>query len=306
MDSTGVRHLISLQGAGRDVIDWIVRQTLSQASGTAAQHSLADKIVGLYFTLTSTRTRTAFAAAAMRLGASVISYGPGDLQLNTGETLSDTARVLSGMLDALVIRSARPSGELASLASQAEMAVVNGMSLDEHPTQALADLATMSQQFGGIDGIRVLYLGEGNSTATALTLALSRYDGTELDLRTPPGYGVRSAVLAAVAGERRPGRIRQRHDLDDLPDEVDVIYTTQWVTTGTAKRTEDWRELFTPFRVDQKLLDRYPSAVFMHDLPAHRGDEVEAEVIDGPRSIVFRQAATKLHGAMAVLEWCLL
>lgn len=306
MDSTGVRHLISLQDAGRDDIDWIVRRTLWHANETAGEHSLRDKIIGLYFTLTSTRTRTAFSAAAMRLGASVISYGPGDLQLNTGETLSDTARVLSGMLDALVIRSARLSGELASLAGQTEMAVVNGMSLDEHPTQALADLATMSRQFGGIDGIRVLYLGEGNSTATALALALSRYDGVELDLRTPPGYGVPSASLATIADKRLPGLVRQRHDLDDLPDAVDVIYTTQWVTTGTAKRTKDWRAAFTPFRVDKKLLDRYPAAVFMHDLPAHRGDEVEADVIDGPRSIVFRQAATKLYGAMAALEWCLL
>lgn len=211
--------------------------------------------------------------------------------------------MLAAMLDALVVRAPGDSAELRSFASGNSLSLINAMSADEHPTQALADLATMRQYFDRLDGLRVLYVGEGNSTATALCHALGRIDGAELHVRSPEHYGLPDhARQAAVA----PGaRIEERHDLADLPGTVDVAYTTRWQTTGTAKRHDNWRELFEPFRVDAALMRRFPDAVFMHDLPAHRGDEVTAEVIDGARSIVFQQAANKLYSAMAALEWCL-
>jgi ornithine carbamoyltransferase len=207
------------------------------------------------------------------------------------------------MLDILVTRTAGPTEEMRGWAEQSRMAVVNAMSSEEHPTQALSDLTTAQCHFGRIEDLRVLYLGEGNNTAAALALALSRFAGAELHLRTPAGYGLDPNVLAR-ATQRAGARIVERHDMDDLPSDVDIIYTTRWQTTGTTKADPRWRERFTPFRVTGDLWLRSPRAVFMHDLPAHRGEEVTAEVLDGPASIAFDQAENKLRSAMAVLEWC--
>ncbi|GAB2731794.1 hypothetical protein GCM10010442_61660 [Kitasatospora kifunensis] len=168
-------------------------------------------------------------------------------------------------------------------------------------------LTVLQRHFGRIEGLRVLYLGEGNNTATALSLALSRFPGTELHLRTPAGYGLPTDYLDR-AGELAAGNgalVTERHDLAHLPDRVDVVYTTRWQTTGTSKPDPNWREVFAPFQVNAELMARYPAAVFMHDLPAHRGEEVAADVLDGPSSIAFWQAGHKLHSAMAVLEGCL-
>jgi ornithine carbamoyltransferase len=262
--------------------------------------------VGIYFRKTSTRTRTAFSAGALRLGASIISYGPNDLQENTGETPGDTAQVLSGMLDAFVARTTGPAAELRAYADQPRMAVVNAMSEREHPTQALTDLTTIAAHFGRVDGIRVRYVGEGNNTAVALALALARFPGTTLHLNTPAGYGLPADVLeeASAAAKGSGATLVEHHDMTPC-EGADVVYTTRWQTTGTSKPDPDWRERFLPFQVDDAVLAAAPGAVFMHDLPAHRGDEVTATVLDGPRSIAFAQADNKLHSAMAVLEWCL-
>jgi ornithine carbamoyltransferase len=299
------RSLISIRDLHDDDLDEIVRRGVDFAAGAVPQRALAGRVVGVLFTRTSTRTRTAFTVGALRLGARTVSYGPDDLQVNTGETVADTARVLGGMLDGLVIRTAGPAAEMREFASHGA-AVVNAMSAPEHPTQALADLTTLSARFGWLKNLRVLYVGEGNNTAAALALALPRM-GVELDLRTPPGYGLAPDVLAeAVALAARHGsRVRERHDLAALPAEIDVVYTTRWQTTGTTKPDPAWREVFAPFRVDDALLARYPDARFMHDLPAHRGEEVTASVLDGPASIAFEQAQYKLHSAAAVLHWCL-
>ncbi|HET9899268.1 MAG TPA: ornithine carbamoyltransferase [Streptosporangiaceae bacterium] len=300
------RHLISIDDLDDEALDHIVRRGAEYAAGhRPAPLPLRDRVVGVLFRKTSTRTRTAFSAGALRLGAQLITYGPDDLQENTGETPADTGAVLSRMLDALVVRTAGPEAELRAYAQQDEMPVINAMSAVEHPTQALADLTTMLHHFGQIKGLRVLYLGEGNNTASALTLALPRYAGTALYLRTPPGYGVgpryleRAAACAAATG----ALVEQRHDLDCLP-EADVVYTTRWQTTGTVKADPCWRDVFAPFQVSPAVMAAAGDAVFMHDLPAHRGEEVTAGVLDGPRSVAFRQAENKYHSAMAVLEWC--
>lgn len=298
------RHLISLRQLSHEDLDYMVGRATAYADRTVACQPLRDRIVGIYFGLTSTRTRTAFTTAAIRLGGHAITYGPNDLQLNTGESMSDTGHVLARMLDALVVRIPGGPDDLLALAAQDRMSVVNAMSLDEHPTQALADLTTMHRVFGRIDGLRVLYVGEGNSTAAALCLALAKYRDVELCVRTPAGYGLSDEARSAAGGTAAGTHIEERHDMLELPEQVDIIYTTRWQTTGTAKPDANWRDLFGPFRVDTSIRDRFPSAVFMHDLPAHRGEEVESAVIDGPGSIVFDQAANKLYSAMAALEWC--
>jgi ornithine carbamoyltransferase len=301
------RHLISVDDLTETQLRQVVARgaSFSQAASPPGQ-SLAGQVVGVYFSKTSTRTRTAFATAALRLGAQIVAYGPADLQTNTGETMADTGRVLSGMLDAIVARTAGDVADLRDWASHGRMSVINAMTSDEHPSQALADLTTLQRRFGRIDDLRMLYVGEGNNTAAALALAFARFPGACLELRTPPGYGIGMKVRERVAlrAQASGAHVAERSDLARLPTGIDVIYTTRWQTTGTAKADPRWREVFEPFRVTTRLWESSPDALFMHDLPAHRGEEVTAEVLDGPMSIAFEQAANKMYSAMAVLEWC--
>lgn len=300
-----MRSLISIDDLTDDDLGSVLERGVAFASGERA-HPLDGKVAGIYFRRTSTRTRTAFSSGALRLGAQIVQFGPADLQLNTGETTEDTGRVFAGMLDLLVARTADSPQEMRGWAAQKRMGVINAMSADEHPTQALADLTTLQRRFGRIKQLRVLYVGEGNNTAVALARALARFDGTELELRTPPGYGLPDGVLdqARRCADRNGSDVREHHDMTDLPGDFDVIYTTRWQTTGTTKPDPHWRELFAPFQVTGGLWEASPDALFMHDLPAHRGEEVTADVLDGQASIAFEQAQNKMYSAMAALEWC--
>ena len=302
--------MVTLSDLSNKDIEDIVDRGVEFATGKANEvQPLQGKAIGIYFRKTSTRTRTSFTTAAMKLGAQVIAYGPNDLQENTGESIEDTTKVLSRMLDGFVARTAGSTDEMRTFASQDTMAVVNAMTEDEHPTQALADLTTLKQHFGKIEGLKILYIGEGNNTAAALALAIPRFAGTQLYLATPEGYGVKPEILeeAKRLSKQYGSEVCEFHDMSELPkdEDLDVVYTTRWQTTGTTKPDPNWREKFNPFTVNRALMQKYPQATFMHDLPAHRGEEVEAEVIDGEGSIVFSQAENKKHSAMAVLEWCL-
>lgn len=273
----------------------------------AHDRPLADTDIGVLFLVTSTRTRTAFSVGARRLGASIMSYGPRDLQLNTGESLQDTGRILGSMLSGLVARTAGPLSELRELSRHGHFPVVNAMATEEHPTQGVCDLATMRLHLGELAGVRVLYIGEGNNTAVALAHGLATISGSTLILATPPGYGIveQDSEAAQTAANRVGAKIVTVGSMDDLPTEVDIVYTTRWQTTGTTKSDPGWRDAFRPFHVNDELLARWPAALFMHDLPAHRGEEVSGTVLDGKRSIAWSQAAMKLASAMAILEWCM-
>jgi ornithine carbamoyltransferase len=306
------RHLLSLAHLeASDIVD-IVNRTERIATGQHAEgQSLRGKAVGIYFRKTSTRTRTAFSLGAAKLGAAVVVYGPHDLQINTGETVQDTTRVLSEYLDALVVRTAECIDEMELFASQRTMSVINAMSDKEHPTQALADLAMLQRHFGHLRGLTVLYLGEGNSTAAGLALAISKMEQMKLTLLTPDGYGLPREILeqSQLFARRSGSRIEQYHDLAYLPEQVDVVYTARWQTTGSSKSDPNWRTYFRPFSVTQRLMERVSKSagtIFMHDLPAVRDEDVMSDVLDGSQSIAFQQAGNKLFGAMAVLEWCLL
>jgi ornithine carbamoyltransferase len=305
-----VRHVLSLADLGPEDIRRLVERALAIArAGDGNLGTLEGKTVGVYFRRSSTRTRTAFAVGAMRLGANVIQYGPSDLQLVTGETIGDTARVLANFLDVLVIRTNESADEMRALAAQNGMAVVNAMSESEHPTQALADLTTIVEAFGRLDGLHMLYVGEGNNTAAALALAVGMTERMRLTLVTPEGYGLPEELMARAEGFARASgaAVVQHHDAERLPEGVDVVYTTRWQTMGEPKADPDWREKFKPYAVTRELMARVskPSGtVFLHDLPAVRGAEVTDEVLDGPQSLAFRQAKHKMTSAMAVLEWC--
>ncbi|MFJ8692613.1 ornithine carbamoyltransferase [Streptomyces roseolilacinus] len=300
------RALYSLADLDTVTVHRLVRRSLElYEDPTAHDRPLAGLVAGLLFTKTSTRTRTAFTAGTVRLGGTAVAFGPADLQTNTGESMADTGRMFATMLDLLVVRTAGPVAEHRALAADGALAVVNAMSIEEHPTQGLADVATLVGHFGDLEGVRVLYVGEGNNTATALARALAHYPGCHLVLACPPGYGLPEYVRAGIAGLAAAGggSITQVHDMGELPTDVHAVYTSRWQTTGSSKPDTHWRDVFRPFHVDTALMNRWPGAVFLHDLPAHRGEEVSGEVLDGKASLAWAQAGVKAAGAMAVLEW---
>ena len=306
-----VRHALSLEEIGPQNLSKIIDDSLKIAAGDAGRTKpLTGRVAGIFFRGTSTRTRTAFTVGAMKLGASIITYGPDDLQIKTGETIEDTARVLSGFLDILVIRTNDSIAEMRALAAQDQMAVINAMSENEHPTQAIADLVTIKETFGHLN-VHVLYLGEGNNSAAALALAVSMTPRMRLTLVTPEDYGLPAGVLetANSVALQHGSSIEQHHRIDDLPRGVDVVYTTRWQTMGMPKADPNWVEKFKPYGVTKALMAQTskPSGktIFLHDLPAVRGMDVHDEVLDGPQSRAFRQSEHKLNSAMAVLQWCL-
>jgi ornithine carbamoyltransferase len=307
-----VRHLLSISSLDSATLLSLVENAVGIAEGRwRDRRPLADRVVGIYFRKTSTRTRTSFTVGAMKLGAQVIAYGPNDLQIVTGETVPDTARVLANYLDALVIRTNESMAEMRALASQERMAIVNAMSEDEHPTQSLTDLATLREHFGRLSGLHLLYIGEGNNSASAIALAVARVPGMRLTLITPEGYGLPVSFIAEVQGTAagHGAEVEQHHDVHRLPREVDAVYTTRWLTMGVQRADAGWLDKFRPYTVTPELMAAVSKAdgstVFLHDLPAMRGYEVLDEVLDGPQSIAFRQAYHKMTSAMAVLDWCL-
>jgi ornithine carbamoyltransferase len=310
-----VRHVLSLTDVGAEGLARLVDDALAVARGEwEGRRPLAGKYVGIYFRKTSTRTRTSFTIGAQRLGASIIAYGPNDLQIATGESVQDTARVLSNYLDALVIRTNEPVEEMRQLANQERMAIVNAMSDEEHPTQAVADLAMLKERFGRLDGLHVLYIGEGNNSTSALALATALTPGLRLTIITPEGYGMSQDFLESLRPIARANghagdadRIVHHFSMEDLP-QVDAVYTTRWLTMGVPKSDEGWLDKFRPYTIDPAVMARVTKdsgTIFLHDLPASRGWEVTDEVLDGPQSVAFRQAYHKMTGAMAVLNWCL-
>ncbi|MBV9104847.1 MAG: ornithine carbamoyltransferase [Verrucomicrobia bacterium] len=303
-------HFLSLAHLSRAEFLRIVARAVVIAEHPEKAKNLVGSFIGMYFRKTSTRTRTSFAIGAMKMGAGLITYGPNDLQVSTGESLHDTARVLSGYLDALVVRTADDPRELQVMAAAGGLSIINAMTSDEHPTQALSDFATLKRRFSRLEGLKLLYLGEGNNTAAALALAASRCPGFEATFLTPKGYGIPPHLLETAQTMARDcgASVLEAHDLQAVQGPMDVVYTTRWQTTGTVKNDEFWREKFAPFRVTESLMravSRPTGTVFMHDLPAVRGEDCDSSVLDGPQSIAFEQARQKLYSAMAVLEWCL-
>jgi ornithine carbamoyltransferase len=304
------RHVLSILDLSPEEVLYLCRRAIRIKHAPSDARTLQGRTVGVYFRKSSTRTRSGFLVGAGRLGATTVYYGPDDLQTSTGETLGDTARVLAGYLDVLVIRTNDSVEEMQAFTAPGGMSVVNALSADEHPTQALADLTTILEHFGRLEGISLLYCGEGNKTAAALAFAMSRVPGMRLTLATPDGYGLRADQLqiARRLASAHGASIEEVHDLQSrsLPARVDVVYTSRWQEMGVSKADPDWRRRFEPFRVTRALMDRIsgPGTMFMHDLPAVRGEDVDSDVLDGPRSLAWVQAQHKVFSAMSVLEWC--
>jgi ornithine carbamoyltransferase len=264
---------------------------------------LQNQTVVLYFNKPSTRTRLSTETAVARLGGTPIMVGPTDLQLGRGETIEDTAKVISRYASAFVIRTFADE-DVRRFASAASIPVVNALTDGHHPMQSLADLLTLQQKHGDLRRIRVAWVGDGNNVLHSLMEALALAGG-HLRVATPEGYGPDPAVVAAAQAlaAESGGTLELGSDPVAAVQDAHAVYTDTWFSMGTpeAERAERLAHL-APYQLNRALLDRARSdAIAMHCLPDHRGEEITAEVVDGPQSVVFDQAENRLHTAAALL-----
>jgi ornithine carbamoyltransferase len=302
------RHLLTLDSLGRTGIlrDLEVAAQLKAARGLA-RDAIDGGRVGLIFDKPSTRTRVSFEAAIWGLGMLPITLRPDELQLGRGETIADTARVLSRYLSALVIRTFEQS-RVEELARYATIPVINALTDDHHPCQALADVMTLQEEFGGFEGLRVAFIGDGNNVCHSLLQAAGHL-GFTLAVATPQGYEPRADIVAdARAGcARTGGAIELGHDVRAAVRGSDAVYTDVWASMGQEKEREERAKAFAGYCVDPALMSLAASrAIFLHCLPAHRGDEVTDEVIDGPQSRVWDEAENRWYTEQALLRMLIL
>jgi ornithine carbamoyltransferase len=268
------------------------------------RETLAGETVVLFFDKPSTRTRISLETAVVRLGGLPIAVQPTELQLGRGETIEDTARVISSYARALTIRTFSDE-DVQRFATAAAIPVINALTDTHHPCQSVADLLTLREHWGSLRGLRLAYVGDGNNNVAHSLMEGAMLMGMEMTLATPPTYEPHPDVVAwaRAQAEATGGRLRIMHDPAEAVQGARAVYTDLWVSLGNTDHERAARRIaFRPYRVDQALMARADrEAVFMHCLPANRNEEVAADVIDGPQSIVFRQAANRLPTGQAIL-----
>ncbi len=263
---------------------------------------LKNKNLAMLFEKASTRTRVSFEVAMSQLGGHALYLNPQDLQLGRGETIADTARVLSRYVDAIVYRAYRHE-DVAELARWTTVPVINGLDDREHPCQALADFFTIHEHRGELKGLRLAYVGDGNNVCHSLILAAA-VAGTDVAVACPDKFRPDPAVVKAARGvaERTDAKIAIGPDPVDAVKGADVVYTDVWVSMGMEKEKAERERIFLPYQVNQELVNKAKEdAIVMHCLPAHRGLEITDEVIDGSHSVVWDQAENRLHAQKALL-----
>ena len=268
------------------------------------RYLLAGETIVTYFAKPSTRTRLSLVAAAAQLGAVAQVVGPAELQLGRGETIEDTARVVSRYARAFVIRTFADD-DVRRFAAAATIPVVNALTDGHHPLQAVADLQTLRRRYGTLMGLKVAYLGDGNNVCHSLLEACA-LAGVDISVATPPGYEPAAEVVerAERLAIESGALVLTTHDPYLAASDAHAVYTDVWLSMGTSEEEHATRtRALAPYRVDPGIMAlARPEASFLHCLPAHRGDEVAASVIDGPQSLVFDQAEHRLHTAVAVLR----
>jgi ornithine carbamoyltransferase len=256
----------------------------------------------MIFQKPSLRTRVSFQTGIYQLGGQGIYLGPTDIQLHRGESIADTAQVLSRYVDGIMARVFAHS-DLVDLAENAAIPIINGLSDLLHPCQVLADLLTIQEKHGRLAGLKLAYVGDGNNMAHSLLYGGAQA-GMTVSVSHPRGYApdpevlTRAREIAAVTG----GAIQVTEDPKDGVAEADVVYTDVWASMGQEDQVADRLKRFEGFQVDSAMMaGTNPGAIFLHCLPAHRGEEVSADVIDGPASVVFDQAENRLHAQKALM-----
>ncbi len=282
------------------LIDKAGKMKAELAAG-ALPRTLDGKIVGLIFLKPSTRTRISFETAVFRLGGHPIFMTGQDTQISRHEPLSDTARVLARYIDAIVVRTFAHS-DVEELAKYASVPVVNALTDHSHPCQILADLLTIREKRGSLEDLTVAWVGDGNNVANSWIYAALRL-GFSLNLACPPGYEPESSLVDRAVRETN-GKVRLTNDPGEAASGADVLYTDVWASMGQEEEARARKEVFAPYQIDSRLLScAAPDAIVLHCLPAHRGEEISAEVIESPRAPVFDQAENRLHLQMALLDW---
>ena len=268
-------------------------------AGRWSERPLAGNHVAMLFQKPSHRTRVSFEVGIARLGGTTTTLGEQDVQLGRRESVADAARVLDRYVDLIVARM-RSHADLVQLADAAEKPVINALTDRSHPCQILADLMTLEEASGPIGQQRVAYVGDGNNIATSLIEAAALL-GFRLTVITPPGYEPGHQALDRARGIGTG--ITKVHISNDIAalDGATAVYTDVWASMGQEDQRATRRQIFAPYQVNQRLMDAAKGAVFLHCLPAHRGEEVTDEVIDGPRSRVFDQAGNRLYAQMALM-----
>jgi ornithine carbamoyltransferase len=302
-----IAHVISLQG--RDFIDvadldrQALRRILDLAhemkAGRWSGHPLAGRHIAMLFQKPSHRTRVSFEVGIARLGGSATTLTEADVQLGVRESVSDAARVLDRYVDGIVARL-RTHQDLIELAAASQKPVINALTDRSHPCQILADLMTMEEVRGDLSEQHVVYIGDGNNIANSLVEGAA-LTGLALTVITPPGFGPADAVLERARSINSGNHhVNLTNHIAEI-ENATAIYTDVWASMGQEAQQEVRREAFARYQVNAAVMDAAPEAVFMHCLPAHRGEEVTDEVIDGPRSVVFQQAENRLYAQMALM-----
>jgi ornithine carbamoyltransferase len=295
------RDLLSIRDLSPDELDFLIRSALAMKRD-GSRPVLLGKTIAMLFEKPSLRTRVSFEVGMHQLGGNAIYLSQAEVGLGQREPVEDVARVLSRYVSAIVARTYAQQS-LVDLAESADIPVVNALSDDEHPCQALADLLTVREKKGRIDGMRIAFIGDGNNVAASLSLAAS-LAGADFVIASPAGYSLPSGIVDAARQSARDtgGAIELVVSPEDAARDADVVYTDVWTSMGQEAARRERLEAFQAYQVDEELMRlAKPDAIFMHDLPAHRGEETVNEVIEGPQSVVFDQAENRLHAQKALL-----
>jgi ornithine carbamoyltransferase len=289
--SVDIRHLMKL--AVHLKLEW-------QSGGN--RPVLKNKILGMIFQKPSLRTRVSFEVGMKHLGGDAIMLGPQEIGLGQRESIPDVARVLSGYVQGIMARVFSQS-HVEELARHASVPVINGLSDDYHPCQAMADMLTVYECFGRLEGLKIAYVGDGNNVAASLLEAAAHF-GTNFAIATPEGYELpeKTRQQAANLVQRSGIQVDMTTHPQQAVEDAHVIYTDTWVSMGQEKEAQERLPQFRPFQVNASLLSRARSdCVVMHCLPAHRGEEITDDIADGAHSVIFQQAENRLHAQKAIL-----
>lgn len=299
MNTLQGRDLLSIADLSAEEMRDLIDLAAQMKSGRI--HPRCEKVLGLLFSKASTRTRVSFSVAMYQLGGQVIDLNPNVTQVSRGEPLVDTARVLDRYLDVAAIRTFLQA-DLETFANSAKIPVINALSDWEHPCQAIADLLTMQECFGQLAGLTLTYVGDGNNVAHSLMLGCALM-GVNIRVATPPNFEPDAKLLEqakSLAGER--SKVMITHDPVQAAMGTHALYTDVWASMGQESEADDRLPLFQPYQLNDDLLTKAdPSAIVLHCLPAHRGEEITDEAIEGSQSRVWDQAENRMHAQKALL-----